>query len=68
MLRKADAHNDGGATLGHIANGLLALCGAGDFELAVFDTGGFHKPFGTIESSLVERFVELAAHVENDGG
>ena len=40
----------------------------GDLELEILDPGLLLEALGAVVGGLVERLVELAAHVEDDGG
>ena len=66
-LGEAHRHHHLRAAPRHVAQRLLAHGGVRDFELAVLDAGVRLELFGAVEGGLVERFVELAAHVEDDG-
>ena len=64
--READRDHDVGAALGHAPQRLIALGLVGDLELEIVDAGLVLEPLGTGVGGLVERLVELAAHVEDD--
>ena len=66
-LGEAHRHHHLGAAPGHVAERLLAHGRVGDLEIAVLDAGVRRELLGAVERGLVERFVELAAHVEDDG-
>src|SRR5690606_3676705 len=58
-------HHDRVATVfGKAAQGLLALCVVGDLELDIFNAGLALELLGTVERSLVEGLVELAAEIK----
>ncbi len=63
---KAHDHHDIGARADHPAHCLVALRLLGDLELEILDAGLFFEPLCAVIGSLVERLVELAAHVEDD--
>src|SRR5262245_61513817 len=63
-LREADADDDRRASPRHVAQRLLALALVGDLELTVLDAGLLLVPLRAVVGGLVERLVELAAHVE----
>ena len=67
-LGEADADDDVGAAPGHGAERLLALGFLGDFELAVLDPAFLLEALGAGIGRFIEGLVELAAHVEDDGG
>ena len=56
------------AALRHAAQRLLALALVGDLELEIGDAGLLLELLGAVVGGLVERLVELAAHVEDDRG
>jgi len=60
--------NDRRAPAHHAAHGLFALGLVGDFEFHHFGAGFVHELFDAIPDALVKALVELAAHVEDDGG
>ena len=64
-----EARGDDGlvALVGEVADGLLALGLVGDFELAIGDPGLGLELLRAVEHAFVERLVELAADVEDDG-
>ncbi len=51
----------------HAAKRLIPLAFVGDLEFQVLDAGLVLEPFGAVIGGLVEGFVELAAHIEDDG-
>ncbi len=67
-LGKADAQHHGGSPADHAPHRLLALGFVGDLELHHLDAGLVHELLDAVPDALVEGFVELAAHVEDDGG
>jgi hypothetical protein len=67
-LREAHADDRVGAALGHAAHGLLALRRVADLEVQVGLAGLLLPALGAVVGGLVERLVELAAHVVDDGG
>jgi hypothetical protein len=66
-LRKADADDRAGATLRKSQRGLLALRRVLDLELEVRLAGVFLPALGAVERGLIERLVELAAELVDDG-
>src|SRR5262249_40777908 len=67
-LREADPDDDGGAPARHVAQRLLALGLGGHLELAIRDPRFLLEALGAGVGRLVERLVELPAHVEHDRG
>ena len=66
-LGKADPDHRVRPTLRHAPQGLLALGFVGDLEFAILDAGFLLEALNAVEHTLVEGFVEFAAHVEDDG-
>ena len=68
--RLGEARGDDGriALVGEVADGLFALGLVGDLELAIGDAGLLLELLRTVVHAFVERLVELAANVEDDGG
>src|SRR5258705_5589932 len=67
-LGEADADDDLGAPARHVAERLLALGLGGHLNLAIRDPGFLLESLRAVVRRLVERLVELAAHVEHHGG
>ena len=67
--RILEAHHDHDVRTapGHALHGLLALRLLGHLELEIGDAGLALELLGPVIGRLVERLVELAAHVEDDG-
>ena len=66
--REGEAHRDHDVgPLRHAAQRLVALALVGDLELEIADAGLVLELLGAVIGGLVERLVELAAHVEDDG-
>ena len=64
--REAHRHHDVGP-LRHAPQGLVALALVGDLELEIVEAGLGLELLGAVVGGLVERLVELAAHVEDHG-
>src|SRR5579863_2712647 len=64
---EADGHDRGKAVFGELAQDLLALRLVLDLEIPKFDAGLLGEAGRAVENALVERFVELAAKVIDDG-
>src|SRR5277367_1802340 len=65
---EADGHDRREAILGELAQDLLALRLVLDLEIAEIDAGLLLKLCRAVEDTLVERFVELAAKIIENGG
>jgi hypothetical protein len=65
---KAGHHDGVGARLGQTAQRLFALRFVLHLQLLVGAAGFLGPTLGAVEGGLVERLVELAAQVEDDGG
>ena len=67
-LGEANGDDDLGAALRKAGHRLFALGGVGDLKLADLDAGFLFESDRTVTGRLIERLVELAAHVVNDRG
>ena len=62
---KAHTQNNGGTTFCHTSHRLLTLGFVGDLKFHHLDAGFAGEFLNTVVDTLIERFVELAAQVED---